>query len=853
MPKVLERELKWLSRGSPGFELFHADASLASAKSPPNGPQRKLAQRGSDIFVAVGKELRWSEVGLLKDAQERNGSATVAHRVLKTPAARPIQQLSVSPSGDYIAILTDHTCHVCILPAPSHLQSGESTPISLRSFQVGPTAHVLEKERLVSALWHPLSPTGNCLVTVTKDSCVRLWELDKDNRSTFDKPGLAVDLKKLVNAESTQADFTASVYGANKGFSPDDVEMQAASACFGGQGRDDEHGWASMTLWIAMTEGGVYALSPFLPNKWRAPATLLPSLSTSVVSKARAIGQDHEATESERRVSDQQCKWLAEVDAQEPMIIAGEGEFETVEVYSRPARPGSIPKLQGPFYLSPEPEFGEISDIYVIAPKIDDDALFDDEFDDSNTDEGLSVSIICLATSTNKVHVCLDLNGVEAEWLPTKRSRAITFDDGIIDSELLLFETIDLAHPESKTQGWPTFTASPTDRYELYATLPSGVYALTFRPWIGQLEDELANLSESGIDFRLNVLLESSNTDVDQPILIPDDEGSDASTAIAIIDPSADFVLFTVARNIPFSAALDLPSVLSPFAPEDDFIPAGALPAPEPRAPYQPAEVFFQSSAVPGLIKQANDKRILGTDLKSQVRFSPATLQLMTDAHRILSSETNRLGVAVADLFRRCERMRVELQDQIRKVKAIADKVDNVIGSNNMDDNELDGPGKIQNRIERSHEKTRDLNCRVEALRKKMLLLGGEQLSTKEQAFAAEVKKIAQSISLPPEAPTRPSAIVHLENSPEHRENDKSTGQLAKRMHEVQSLHDQLIKQAAEAAQKAGDENLRESRRSSMVGGGFRRQKLVQVMEMLERESALVEAVQERLARLGQV
>ena len=204
---------------------------------------------------------------------------------------------------------------------------------------------------------------------------MRLWELDGENRSSFDEPALAVDLKKLANATSTQADLGASKYGTNKGFSPDDVEMQVAAACFGGQGRDDEHGWASMTLWVAMTEGDVYALCPFLPGRWRSPATLLPSLSTSVVERSRAIGRDPDVSESEKGTVDQQCKWLAEVDAEDPLLLPGPGEFDTVEVYARPHTLSSIPKLQGPFQLSPEADFGESTDIYVIAPKIDDEAL----------------------------------------------------------------------------------------------------------------------------------------------------------------------------------------------------------------------------------------------------------------------------------------------------------------------------------------------------------------------------------------------------------------------------------------------------------------------------------------------
>lgn len=692
---------------------------------------------------------------------------------------------------------------------------------------------------------------------------MRLWELDTENRSSFDEPALAVDLKKLANATSTQADFSASKYGANKGFSPDDIEMQVAAACFGGQGNEDEHGWASMTLWVAMTEGDIYALCPFLPSKWSAPTTLLPSLSTSVMEKSRALGRDTGVFEAERRIVDQQCKWLAEVDAQEPMLHSGPGEFDTTEVYSRPAGLSSVPKLQGPFQLSPEPDFGEITDIYVIAPKIDDEALYDDENSDEDLEEGLTVGIVCLATSTNEVHVYLDVDGVEAEWLPSKRSRSYTFDEADDPKELLLFETIDLAHSEAEDDGCPTFTSSPTDRYELFVTHPMGVTSLSFKPWVGALEDELSNPGDSGAGFRLNVVLDSANTLVDQPIELPSEPDRAINAAIAILDNSLGYIVLTSAmNNVPFATILDIPSSPSnPYAPDDVSSAMGALPAPEPRAPYRPAPEFEQPSALPQLIKTANDRNILGGDLKSQVRFSPATLQLLTEAHRVMSTETHRLGMAAADLFRRCERMRSELQEQVRKVAEVAQRVDAVVGNEedeeagaegdsferelaqggDEEEEKLVGKAKIEHRIEVAKEKTEHLNGRYEALRKKMTRLGGKELSAKEKAFVEEVAKLERSVGSP----------ASDEDSPT---DTPSSSSLAGRFEAVQSLQQKLMPQANDAAAQHdgqnGEDGRKEDLRASGVGNDFRKQKLAQVMALLQRETAMVEAVMERLQRL---
>jgi len=74
MPGVLKYTPAWLSRPSPGFDVF---ASKASSKLPttegkqkhekPFGPQRTIVRRGTEVFVAVGNELRWTDMVLLKE------------------------------------------------------------------------------------------------------------------------------------------------------------------------------------------------------------------------------------------------------------------------------------------------------------------------------------------------------------------------------------------------------------------------------------------------------------------------------------------------------------------------------------------------------------------------------------------------------------------------------------------------------------------------------------------------------------------------------------------------------------------------------------------------------------------
>ena len=408
--------------------------------------------------MVVDNEIRWSDLCMLRDGWEEqqqqktkaNGNEKVeesevpvaeptslsgdSYKVLKVPVSERIRQLKISPNGYLLAIATSHTVHIAVLPEPSHLGQAPG-PIRLKTHMVGPTIHVLSQSSVASVLWHPYGVAGNCLVTTTADAVVRAWELDRSNRLSFDTPSLAVDLRKLSVAASQEDDTTPHRIGRNRGFSTDDIGMDVASTCFGGTGSGGESAWSAMTLWVAMKEGDVYALCPLLPSKWQPSPTTLPSLSTAIVSKNSLLTNESSPELADTRQSEEQYNWISNIDGQTPVLLPGVTEFfmET-EVYSRPAHPGPTPALQGPFQLLPgnlEEEL-ELSDIHVIAAKIDAEELLVAEDLDSESgsiDEGgLSASIICLMTKSGMVYLCLDLEGVEGQWLPRTRVSVSRFD-----------------------------------------------------------------------------------------------------------------------------------------------------------------------------------------------------------------------------------------------------------------------------------------------------------------------------------------------------------------------------------------------------------------------------------------
>lgn len=415
MPKVLGYTPEWLARPSPGYDIFAPKASTGngiSSKKKDFGAQRTIATRGSEIFVAVGYEVRWADLVSLKEGLQP------AYRTLKISVPLPITRMTISPNEDYLAVSTSHTVHVVHLPDSALLEDNDASPLKPKTFQIGPTAHVTEESPVATTLWHPLGYHGRCLITITKAGVVRMWEINRADRSTFSEPALSIDLAKLANAEHDDEDLSASKFGVSKGFSPDSVDLEVASACFGDSpDQEGVHGWAPMTLWIATIPGDVYALCPLLPEKWQLVES--PGTSTFVQSLMSSINMrnfettENPSTSEDVMTTEKQVAWLMDITDSEP-YSEETPSGDSVKVFARPSSVHHTPLLQGPFAITPEVDDFEFSDMIVYSLKTMSDA------GEEEAVEGLPAAVVCLLTDTCKIHVCLDLEGITGRWLPSR-------------------------------------------------------------------------------------------------------------------------------------------------------------------------------------------------------------------------------------------------------------------------------------------------------------------------------------------------------------------------------------------------------------------------------------------------
>lgn len=280
------------------------------------------------------------------------------------------------------------------------------------------------------------------------------------------------------------------------------------------------------------------------------------------------------------------------------------------------------------------------------------------------------------------------------------------------------------------------------------------------------LEKELQNSEKLGAPLRIEIIKNGPGTlrerilSFDQDRDSASDSVSSATACLNFQDPDLGYFLLTSVGGQPEAATLDEPyqpydKPVSTFDDDEreNYMPdMNLLNLGPARSIYHPPDAFYAESSLPRFLETHVESRHRRT-MKEEVRLSTVTLDLMTQAHRVLSQETHRLGLAASDLFRRCERLQDELRDQIDRANEVAQRTEKVAGEDA--DPYLDSvrgrrSPSLDDRLERARSRQGELASRYEALRKKFSSVGGKTLSEKERLWIAEVERTDESVAPPP-------------------------------------------------------------------------------------------------------
>lgn len=240
--------------------------------------------------------------------------------------------------------------------------------------------------------------------------------------------------------------------------------------------------------------------------------------------------------------------------------------------------------------------------------------------------------------------------------------------------------------------------------------------------------------------------------------------------------------------------------------------------------------------------------------LKQEIRLSPATLDIVGFAHRTLASQTSQLETAAADLFRRCERLREELSNQVKQISELSSRIQH-LDSDENDDDRVDRD--YEKRLERARGRQQALSERHEALRRKLMRAGtaGRDLSANELSWIQEIDELAKN--------------VDMEDENDDGEQHEDGGILEERFDTVKHLAKQLLEQATSVQGDQPDTNgaahtnghvrssstaskrLSVANSNALVSSKLQKAKITEAMTMVERESAVIEAVMARLESLN--
>jgi nucleoporin NUP82 len=460
-------------------------------------------------------------------------------------------------------------------------------------------------------------------------------------------------------------------------------------------------------------------------------------------------------------------------------------------------------------------------------------------------------------------------------------------DDDDEEIEFLLIESIALG--ESAEDVFPSFTADPQVQHSVFVTHSTGVSYVDFSSWCSKLAEELNAEDDAGVAFRIDMLLDSVSTSVERPITFSatSPPPPTISTCTALTDSDLGFFVLTTCDNQPYGATLSEPlshfastlridgpesALLLEYNPDPDLDEATI---PDSRPPYQPSTSLYASSSLPTFLDTHAHPRIRRA-LSSELRLSPAVLHLMLEAHRVLSSETHKLGLAVSDIFRRCERLQDEFREQIRRVRECRDRIDSVMDMNDdsaEQGSNVDGGAKeaIETRLDKARERQEALSERYAELRRKLSRANGRPISEKEDQWIIEVKTMEKLAGVVIEDANDNNDDEQEEPRVKGEENDDSrTDTPHARFKQVQHLQRRLAEQARQLSQEASSEeqeDMSASFRSSTTsraggasggsarGGAGNRRRAAQAQEeiemLLERQTALLEATRGKVVRLA--
>ncbi|KAF9585090.1 hypothetical protein BGW38_003933 [Lunasporangiospora selenospora] len=452
-----------------------------------------MAIHGQDLYVAVGRQVRYTSLADLKKGVETHGRNAAAsyiqqkqHKVLKIQNIDfDIRRLVLNQEGKLMAIVGDEKVVIAALPKTI---KQDPKAVNCKSFILGEYYHINKgPTKVVKVLWHPLSKGFTHVLILTHDSLLRMYDVATD----IDEP------EQIYNFGS--GGRVSGVFGP-------DVD-DAASFCFGSKYSE----WGQLSVYCLTHTGDIFMICPVMPENCLLEKSDLDEIRSNLENvDILASADDSEATQA--AFGKEWVKSLLESVQPHPF------SDEVVIVRSPILKHAEVVR-QGPFLYQPPPI------------ELDDD---DNKASDILCLETEAAEVIAVAHSCGKVDICIAVDRPMARWAisrPHKSSlRKMSQSSGSenIPTDLpviSVYESVDLGLLKvfgvSSTSGGRGYGLQenrlsipnhpvlvPDTMYGdmFYVYHEAGAHCVSVRPWLDRLSAlyEAASLGQAaGLDGKI--------------------------------------------------------------------------------------------------------------------------------------------------------------------------------------------------------------------------------------------------------------------------------------------------------------------------------------------------------------
>ncbi|TPX33238.1 hypothetical protein SmJEL517_g03864 [Synchytrium microbalum] len=314
--------------------------------------RRLMATRQSELVIALPGTDNTSRIRTLPlrelkracmDQQDSSDSQTdklPSFKELDTPKITfTIRQMEMNPKSSLLAVAGDHDLVVLVLPQPGTFASSKPP----ESHIVGELHHSADQTaRIARLLWHPHSLNGTCLMVLSTDGNLRLYDIQKD----LTNPKQTIPVFKATL--TTRLQSKSNHFGLDDNDDDDDeddedTDEEAVSMCLG-----EGLGWGRYTAYVVTKTGTMYSICPVMPTSCEVDLSHLAHLDLLLSASTPESQEQERQIQCQRNLLEElrrSASKSANLPTEKVVVIAPPRGLQHLKAQSRPCR--LVPQTAG--------------------------------------------------------------------------------------------------------------------------------------------------------------------------------------------------------------------------------------------------------------------------------------------------------------------------------------------------------------------------------------------------------------------------------------------------------------------------------------------------------------------------